>query len=225
MVSALPDNPQAQLPDLWARIEVRYRSCGRFARGYVRWKLRLDPILPVVLALARRERFGSVVDLGCGRGQLGVALLEAGLVERLTGLDWDERILAEARTAAGPRGTFLQADLRTATVPEADTALLIDILYLMPAEAQLGLLRRAAAAARERLIVRVFDPDRGWRSMVGWLSEGGIWLAGLYRRSQVRPLPLATVRATLEDAGFTTTVEPCWGVMPLPNVLIVARRR
>jgi hypothetical protein len=146
-------------------------------------------------------------------------------VERLTGLDWDERLLAEARTAAGPRGTFVQADLRTAAVPEADTALLIDILYLMPAEAQLGLLRRAAAAARERLIVRVFDPDRGWRSMVGWLSEGGIWLAGLYRRSQVRPLPLATVRATLEDAGFTTTVEPCWGVMPLPNVLVVARRR
>ena len=25
--------------------------------------------------------------------------------------------------------------------------------------------------------------------------------------------------------GFTTTVEPCWGVMPLPNVLVVARRR
>jgi SAM-dependent methyltransferase len=225
MVSPLPNNPQAQLADLRSCVEAHYRSCGRFARGYVHWKLRLDPILPAMLALAQRERFGSVVDLGCGRGQLGVALLEEGLVERLTGLDWDERLLAEARAATGARGTFLQADLRTAAVPEADTALLIDILYLMPAEAQLGLLRRAAAAARERLIVRVFDPARGWRSMVGWLSEGGIWLAGLYRRSQVRPLPLATVRATLEEAGFTTTAEPCWGIMPLPNILVVAKRR
>jgi hypothetical protein len=109
-------------------------------------------------------------------------------------------------------------------VPEGDTVLLIDILYLMPRELQLGLLRRAAAAARERLLVRVFDPGRGWRSAVGWLSEAGIWLAGLYRRTERQPLPLATLTRELEQAGFDCTVEPCWGVMPLPNVLLTGRR-
>ncbi len=207
------------------RIEARYRSCGRFARGYVHWKLRLDPILPTVLRLGAHEPFGQVVDLGCGRGQLGLALLETGQAMGLTGLDWDERLLAEARAAAEARATFHRADLRTAAVPAGDTVMIIDVLQQMPRDAQLGLLTRAAAAARQRLLVRLFDPDRGWRSAVGWLSDGGIWLAGLYRRAHVRPLPLAAHVRTLEAAGFTCTVEPCWGAMPLPNVLVVARRR
>src|SRR6185369_9327526 len=114
-----------------------------------------------VLNLAAREPFGRVVDLGCGRGQLGVALLEAGLAEGLTGLDWDERLLGEAAGAAGPGACFRRADLRTAPVPEGDTLLLVDILYQLPAEAQLDLLRRATAAARRRLVLRLFDPGRG----------------------------------------------------------------
>lgn len=206
-------------------MERRYRACGRFTQGYVHWKLRLDPILPAVLDLARREDFGRVVDLACGRGQLGLALLEAGAARTLTGLDWDERLLADAGQAAGADAAFRRADLRTADVPAGDTVLLIDILYLMPRELQLDLLRRAATAARERLVVRVFDPARGWRSAVGWLSEAGIWLAGLYRRTGRQPLPLATLTGVLDEAGFTCTVEPCWGVMPLPNVLLVGRRR
>jgi SAM-dependent methyltransferase len=213
------------LPDLRQRIEGRYRGCGRFARDYVHWKLRLDPVIPTVLTLANRERFGRVADLGCGRGQLGLALIEAGLVDGVTGLDWDGRLLADARAAAGPHATFLEADLRTAPVPEVDTVLLIDLLYLLEAEVQLDLLRRAAAAARERLVVRAFDPERGWRSVVGRLSEASIWLAGLYGRTPVRLLPLRTLAAALDRTGFTCTVEPCWGVMPLPNVLLVARRR
>jgi hypothetical protein len=154
-----------------------------------------------------------------------VALLESGTATALTGLDWDEALLADASAAAGARAAFRRADLRTAVVPEGDTVLLVDVLHLMPRAAQLDLLRRAAAAARQRLIVRVFDPARGWRSAVGWLSEAGIWLAGLYRRTGRRPLPLAALTDVLDAAGFACVVQPCWGVTPLPNVLLVARRR
>ena len=66
----------------------------------------------------------------------------------LTGLDWDERLLADAAPPPAPAAAFRRADLRTAPVPDGDTVLLIDILYLMPRELQLDLLRRAAAAAR-----------------------------------------------------------------------------
>ncbi len=215
------------LSELRRRVEARYAACGPLTRGYMRCKLRLDPILPTILDLAARERFGRVVDLGCGRGQLEVALLEAGLAEQVTGLDWDERLLAKARAAAAadPRARFERADLRRAAVPEGDTILLIDLLYQMPREAQLGLLRRFGAAARERVVMRLFDPARGWRSQVGWLFEAGLWLAGPYRHAQIRPLPLRTLTTALEEAGFACAVEPCWGVMPLPNVLLVARRR
>lgn len=212
------------LAELYRRVEARYQGCSRFTRGFVHWKLRLDPVLDAVLGLARNDPLGSVVDLGCGRGQLGIALLEAGAAERLTGLDWDERLLADADAAGNGSCTFVRADMRVADVPAGDTVLLIDLLYLMPAEAQLALLRRAAAAARCRLVLRVFDPERGWRSAVGWLSEAGIRLARLYRRTETRPLPLDAIRVGLAEAGFACTTEPCWGVMPLPNVLVVARR-
>lgn len=211
--------------ELRRRIEARYAGCDRFARGFVHWKLRLDPILPAVVSLAEPRRFGHVVDLGCGRGQFGLALMETGAADALTGLDWDEALLAEGRTAAAGQAEFRQADLRTAPIPAADTVTIIDVLQQMPRDMQQDLLRRAAEAARERVILRVFDPQRGWRSKVGWLSDGGIWLAGLYRRAHVRPLPLEAHTSVLEQAGFTCETLPCWGIMPLPNVLIVARRR
>ena len=55
------------------------RDCGRFVRGYVAGKLRRDPVHRDVLGLATGEAFGEVIDIGCGRGQLALALLEAGL--------------------------------------------------------------------------------------------------------------------------------------------------
>lgn len=212
------------LAQLHRRVEARYRGRSRFTQGFVHWKLRLDPVLRAVLDLARDQPLGSVVDVGCGRGQLGIALVEAGAAAGLVGLDWDERLLADAEAAGDGGCRFVRADMRVADVPAADTVLLIDLLYLMPAEAQLALLRRAAAAARGRLVLRVFDPERGWRSAVGWLSEAGIRLARLYRRTETRPLPLDAIRAGLAEAGFACTTAPCWGVMPLPNVIVVARR-
>jgi 2-polyprenyl-3-methyl-5-hydroxy-6-metoxy-1,4-benzoquinol methylase len=61
------------------RVTDRYWNCGHFVRGYVAGKLRYDPVHGTILALATREAFGDVVDIGCGRGQLALALLEAGL--------------------------------------------------------------------------------------------------------------------------------------------------
>lgn len=211
--------------DLHARVVRRYHGRSRYTQGYVAGKLRIDPVHRAVLDLAAAEPFGRVADLGCGRAQLGVALLEAGLATSLAGLDWDAGELADARhAAAGLDATFTQADLRDAAVPAADTILIIDVLYQMPAAAQLDLLARAAASARSRLIARVFDPDRGWRSRVGWLSEAGIWASGAYRRASIRPLPLPELTSALGRAGFACETRPCWGVMPLPNVLLIARR-
>src|SRR3954468_4398744 len=59
------------LAALSARVARRYRACGRFAQHYVAAKLRRDPVHRAVLALAAGEALGDVVDVGCGRGQLG----------------------------------------------------------------------------------------------------------------------------------------------------------
>jgi SAM-dependent methyltransferase len=207
---------------LSAQVAARYRGVG--TRGFVRGKLKRDPVLPALLAL---PPMGAVLDLGCGRGQLGLALLLAGRARTLVGLDLDARKIAQAGAAAGDLpARFAVADLAGTPIPPCDTALLIDVLVQMAPAAQDALLARLMAAAPPRIVIRAFDPDRGWRSAVGLSIDrlrrrlGG----DLGLRGAVAPRPIATLRAPLEAAGYAVSVAPCWAGTPLPNVLLVAQR-
>lgn len=220
---ALPHGPVA-LDAICERVAARYRNASRFGRGFVRGKLRTDPATAAILAYAAAQGCGSVVDLGCGRGQLGLALLECGGADQLLGLDRNAAKIAEASAAAaGLPARFRIADLGSAPVPDCDTVLLIDVLLQMPEAAQRALLARVAAAARRRILIRAFDPARGWRARLGGVMEVlGRWV----RRDGVefQPLPLPGLARILTEAGFTVSVTPCWGRTPLPNVLLVAER-
>lgn len=210
---------------LSGQVAALYADAPRFSRGFVRGKLLTDPATPAILRLAREAGgFGAVADLGCGRGQVGLALLLAGLADHVTGLDLDPAKIAEARqAAAGLPAEFAVADLGTAPVPPCDTALIFDVLLQMPEPAQLALVARMAEAARRRVVIRAFDPDCGWRAQVGDAMER---LGVRVRRdgSQFRPLPLRALSKPLEAAGFGVSVRPCWGWTPLPNVMLVALR-
>jgi SAM-dependent methyltransferase len=215
------------LPGLIAAVAGRYAGASRHTRFYVPSKLRRDPALGAILALARRlGGLGAVADLGCGRGQLGLALLLGGAAERVHGLDRHGAALREAAAAAaGLPARFEPADLAQGRLPDCDTALLVDVLYQLPEPAQRDLLHRMAAAARQRLLIRAFDPDAGWRSRVGhameWLNRA---LRGDARRAAIRPMPLPALRALLEGQGLRVSVVPCWGGTPLPNVLLLAEK-
>jgi SAM-dependent methyltransferase len=224
----MPIMPQTRAanPVLFAAVAQRYAG-SRFAQGYVRSKLKHDPATAAILDMARhRKGLGRVVDLGCGRGQLSLALLLAGLAETVTGLDRDSAKIAEARQAAqGLPATFAEADLAGAEVPDCDSLLLVDVLYQLPEEAQLNLLARAATAARRRVVIRAFDPQAGWRSTVGRAMElANRSLRGDSGRASIRPLPLPVLAAPLEAQGFRAVVLPCWSGTPLPNVLLLAER-
>ena len=203
-------------------VAARYR--GATTRGFVRGKLKRDPVVPALLAL---PPLGDVLDLGCGRGQLGLALVLTGRARSITGLDLDAAKIARASAAAqGLPARFAVADLATASLPPCDTALLIDALVQMHPPAQAALLARIVADAPARIVIRAFDPDRGWRSALGLTIDrlrrrlgGDLGLAGT-----VAPQPIATLRAPLEAAGYAVSVTPCWAGTPLPNVLLLAQR-
>jgi SAM-dependent methyltransferase len=224
----MPDGLTHSPPDLVSLIpEVarRYAGASRFTRGFVPSKLRRDPATAAILGHALRVGgLGHVVDLGCGRGQLGLALLLSGGASRVTGLDLDATKVAEANAAAlGLPARFIPADLSRTEVPEADTALMADVLYQLPHGAQLPVLDGMVRAARRRIVMRLFDPGRGWRSTLGMAME----YAGRALRGDgvaVKPMPVAAVAARLEAAGFRCQVAPCWEGTPLPNVLLLAER-
>jgi SAM-dependent methyltransferase len=203
-------------------VAARYR--GRFPQGFVRGKLRGDPVLPALLAL---PPLGQVLDLGCGRGQLAIALLLGGRADGVEGLDLDAGKIAHARAAAqGLAARFAAADIASAALPAADTVLLVDVLYQLGDAAQDAVLARAAACARRRVLIRALDPDVGWRSGLGRGVEVVRRALGadLGRRRAIRPRAVAALAAPLRDAGFVVDVLPCRAGTPLPNVLVVAQR-
>lgn len=213
------------LTEVTARVAALYGGASKFSRNFVRGKLLTDPATPAVLRLAAESGgFGVIADLGCGRGQVGLALLTAGLADRVQGLDLDPDKIRDAVGAArGLPASFQVADLAIAAVPECDTALIFDVLLQMPDAAQRELLARMAAAARRRVVIRAFDPDCGWRARLGQVTED--WARRLRRDGTVlRPTPIRELAAPFEAAGFRTRVTPCWGWTPLPNVMLVAER-
>lgn len=216
-------------PELWplaTRVVGRYAGCSRWARGFVQGKLLTDPATPAILRLATNAGgFGRVADLGCGRGQAGLALLLAGLAESVEGLDLDADKIRDAnRAAQGLPARYAAADLGRAPVPPCDTVLILDVLLQMPVAAQLDLVARMGEAASRRVVIRAFDPDCGWRARLGSAMEE----AGRRIRrdgSDFRPLPLEEIAGPLRRQGFAMQVRPCWGWTPLPNVMLVAERQ
>jgi SAM-dependent methyltransferase len=217
---------EAEWAGTFACVAQRYRGCGRFAGTYVSAKLNRDPVHRDLLALAAREAFGDVVDIGCGRGQLAVALLEAGLASSVLGLDSHSGHLGQARRAAGGLAfsTVVRDLAQTQDVPDADTVLLIDVLYQLGTDVQISVLREAARAARQRVIVRSLDPDRGARSVLTLCLERLTRRISPHSGAQVAVMPVARLAQTLADAGFVVSSAPCWKGTPFANVLLIGDR-
>jgi uncharacterized protein (DUF2062 family)/SAM-dependent methyltransferase len=207
------------------RVATRYSAGRRSAFYYARGKMMGDPVVKRVWELGAQESLGDVTDIGSGRGQLGILLLESGGAERVTGFDWDRGKVKDAtRAAVGLAAAFEVGDLRSSPVASCDTALLIDVLHYLSDEEQDALLARASRAAKRRVLIRDLDPDRGWRSAMTRVQEGVTTGLGYNRGARVHVRPVACMVRALEAEGFAVTVEPCWGGTPFANVLVVGTR-
>lgn len=160
------------------RTLARYVGAPPSVRGYLASKLRTDPALRSIVALP--GSFGRVVDAGCGYGQIGLALLELGRAETVTGFDDDERRMGVASRAAGMQARFEAKSLSNFEFPEADTILFVDSLHYLPRDEQDRILERAARAlaAGGRLVVR--DVDAG-KTVRGAMTAAAERLAALAR--------------------------------------------
>ncbi len=232
----------AEAPPWWHAVE---RVAGRYAPlserstpsertrfHYVRVKLLGDPVTQLIADLAGKEEdvLGQVLDIGTGRGQLPIVLLELGRASEAQGFDWDDEKVAHARAAAAVEpplsATFEVADATDAELSPADTVLLIDVAHYLSLAEQDDLLERAGAAVRPggRLIVREADTERGWRSWVTLAEELFFTTIRFNRGKRVCFRPAREIVATLEAAGLECEVQPAWGKTPFSNVLILGRR-
>ena len=126
-------------------------AVNRFFRGptFTR-RMRLLESLFAQIGLEGR----TVLDLGCGSGQ--VSLLAASMGARVHGIDISPRMLAIAREAADHAGLstavrFEEGDAGAAALPQSDVVLLVGVVEYYADFAPL--VRRAAEAARGTLVV------------------------------------------------------------------------
>jgi SAM-dependent methyltransferase len=154
-----------------ARTVARFADAPPSVRHYVRTKLWTDPALATIAALP--GPFGRVVDAGCGYGQIGLALLELGRAEDVTGFDEDAERIAVANRAAEGRAHFEVKSLANVDFPEADTILFVDSLHYLPIDEQNRVLSRAVHALTPggRLVVRDVDAGGSVRAAFTAIAE------------------------------------------------------
>ena len=205
-------------------ISRRYK--GHWLQGYVRGKLRNDPVYAAVAAIISAFP-APVLDIGCGPGLLAHYLNACGVDVPYRGLDTDARKIASAGASAREFGHiyFDAADCLFLPAWQGHVAVL-DVLHYLDAEKQARLLREAIPRVTPgaSLIIRTVLRDRSWRFRTTQLEEtfirGTRWIKGgakYYPRMDelVRPM---------EQAGLAITVTPLFGHTPFNSYLLLGTR-
>jgi trans-aconitate methyltransferase/uncharacterized protein (DUF2062 family) len=206
-------------------VNGRFAAAGWYARGFVRWKTRLDRVFGLLLAEDLRE--GPAVDLGCGYGAALALLAFRDPHRTLVGGDLDaRRVQAASRALSGLDVRLSTGDVRTFPLPGgAGLILIIDVLqYLDPAD-QASLLRRCARALAPggRLIFRLPDTGGGPRTWATRLLDR--LLLG-FGGGRARPAyqPTEAYVGLVAEAGMSVEVRRCRGRLPLAHAVFFARR-
>jgi len=216
---------ELNMPNIVRRKVVRlYRYQNKFAEQFVYWKLKLDPMFPLLDKLVPRD--GFILDLGCGYGEATHWLAQYTDGRRFLGLDYDEdKIRVAQRTAPGhPRIEFRAGNLLEENFSACDAILLLDVLHYWQPEKQLAILTKARQALRSggKLILRdgAKSGDAGHRHINRW-EKFATFVGHNQTEEGLHFLTLAEMEAALAKAGFTR-----WELQPGAgrgsNVLLVA---
>lgn len=199
---------------------------GRWRQGYVRGKLRSDPIFAAAFELLKDSAL-PVLDVGCGLGLFEFYLREHGFAPPLVGLDFDAGKIAEARRVAARHYrevTFTVGDVLAAG-GFCGHVVLFDVLHYLPAERQAVVLDHLAGqvAPGGLCLIRATPRDGSWRFRVTQCEE--LFLrASQWMKSRARHYAtFEEIVAPFRARGFSCEARPLWGRTPFNSHLFVFR--
>jgi SAM-dependent methyltransferase len=232
---------EAVLQLLVTRAAERYRASGRFAYHFARGKLRTDPVFATLLAQQLLPKAPRLLDLGCGQG-LVAAWLDAASTCHLEGrwpqawpapprpisirgIEIDAHEVHRALPALGELAQIECADLRSASLPDSDAVLMLDVLHYMDPGNQKLLLERAHAALSSSgvLLVRIGNAAGGLRFTWSRWVDAAIWRLRGRRRALLTFHTLAEWIDLLASTGFEAEEISMVGARSFANVLLLAR--
>jgi len=204
----------APLP-VQAHVRVRWLSC------------------PLRSVAARVPARGRVLEVGCGHGlfSLHMALEERG--RSVLGVDVDvEKVVLGQRAAkvAERRGATVELQLAPpGEIPAGpwDAIVIVDVLYLLAAEAQFGLVATCAAelAAGGVLVVKEMDVEPAWKARWNRVQETlAVRVLRITAGETLTFLPPSALRSWMEAEGLVVTEESLGGRYPHPHHLTIGRR-
>lgn len=205
-------------PAHWrSRVVVRYRRISTFVWIFAACKLRLDPLFGELEGFVRgHDNIRTVLDIGCGYGVPGCALLEWLPEVRVCGLDPLAGRVAVASAVFGSRGQAVAQgapDIASPVFPERfDLVLILDVIHFLPDDALTCTLQRihAALGAEGHLFVRAVIPPSG-RATLLWRIE---MLRQRLTGAHAFYRPVERIRALIAAAGFVVEHEGISGGNP-----------
>lgn len=208
------------------RALARYRGAPVGARLFIRGRAFLSDLAVVERYVPNK---GFIVDLGCGHGLFACVLREASPTRRVLGIDLDPRKIEVGRGAVQDTQwlRFEVGDIVASAPPKCDAVTIVDVLYLLPFEAQEQVLRNAAAALAEGapLVVKSQERRRDPRYAVTYLQEMVTVSLGFTRGGRERFFfpSRDEALAMFERAGFKVDVVEM-PRRPYTDVIYLARR-
>jgi 2-polyprenyl-3-methyl-5-hydroxy-6-metoxy-1,4-benzoquinol methylase len=206
------------------------RSLGLYSaerpgtRGFVWARHVLCPLAPIAAEIPPR---GRVLDVGCGHGLFANALALGSPARTVLGIDPSAVKIDVARRSAArlPNISYSRGVVQALADGGFDAISILDVLYLLPVEEKLAVLR----ACRERiaddgvLVVKANDTRPSWKYVVARLQEQVMTTVGLTMGHGLYFLSREQNAALLELAGFkpSTIVLKSW--LPYPHVMFVSR--
>jgi 2-polyprenyl-3-methyl-5-hydroxy-6-metoxy-1,4-benzoquinol methylase len=200
---------------------------GHWLKGYVRGKLRIDPMYGIVFERLRGSSL-PILDLGCGIGILEYYLRERGLQSRMIGVDWDAGRIAVAQQVAqgyDQNLSFIHQDART-TIQFQGHVVMLDVLHYINDDDQRRLLDTVAASIAPGgvAVIRECPRDSSNRFKLTNVAEYFLRALRWQKVSTINFPTRETIAKPFRARGFTEEIFPMWGGTPFNNYLFVFRR-
>lgn len=194
---------------------------SKWLRGYIRGKLRADPVFPAALEELCASP-GPVVDLGCGLGLLGFWLRRHGYEEPYRGCDLSAWKIHAAQGAVNRMGWDLElsaGDMTKFPLAGARWICAFDVLHYLGPDVQRAMISRLGAVAKggATVLLRTGVKGCGWRSAVTIAEEYWTRCSGWIRGGAVNFPALSELEVWVAAEGCRMQARPLWGRTPFSS--------